>query len=364
MITQTYSNRFIVGGGQCGYVDSNLINPADLAVLRTIDSYTSSIAETQRPNISSIQPVTFPFTALNDQYGSLTWDSFAQLGTGLWFLVTTTTPHGFSSGNWVGWKTQWPTSGVVPTPTIAAASLPAWTLASDITSTGQTSISITPTTGLANFGGEVQLTIGSEQMSCTGGSTSGTGTVVRGINGTTAATYTAGTPVYAAISPAAAGGFAIVIDNNNPMPSTQFLFNMYVGSLVTTSGANVAGTTNYTSPNQPAMNSPFPLSAGAAYEMCSSVCGQLAAQNGEHVMFVPLSIAVTDACITALFNEQIIPYINSKTKILCVLNNELWNTQEHGLIWLSYLYQVVPNPYAGGTGYNNYEEYGAGGRPR
>ena len=148
MVSKDYSSRFILGGGQCGEVNSNVTVPADLA-LRTINNYLW-LGKQNVLSIETIAPVTFPLVPSSPQYGTLTWETISNLvtGSGMIAQFTTTAPSRPATGNILTFPGSWPTASTLPV--IDHTCTPAWQLAGDIGSS-DTTLTITPSTNLSNF---------------------------------------------------------------------------------------------------------------------------------------------------------------------------------------------------------------------
>ena len=270
-----YSSRFIEGGGQCGFVDSNLTVPADLA-LRSIGK--SMWNSTQAIyNISKIAPVSFPLTITSPQYGTLTWATLVDMTDGLGLIAqyTTAAPHGLTTGNLVTFSNPW--QATAPYPVLDQTSTPAWSLVGSIGST-DTTMTISPTTSLTYFTGAngYCLQIDSEQITIASWS-SGVATILaRGAHGTAAAAHSSGASVFGCPTPANSIVFAMVVDSSNLV-----LTGEYIPFLTGTGTANVSQTQTYSSP-YPQLNTNFPLAGGTPYEMITSLCATCRGQRRTH----------------------------------------------------------------------------------
>ena len=108
-------------------------------------------------------------------------------------------------------------------------------------------------------------------------------------------------------------------------------------------------------------NIPFrsPHDSGTPFEVITAYSAQLAATNGEHVMFCPLGTGTSTAVRYARLSRPRWPYANDKLKVCLSMRTSCGIHTESAFSFLSQIYAVVPNPENPGHPFHNADECGA-----
>ncbi len=349
----TYCQRWMADcAGFNAFGDSSMIFVADLAQRAVADflwtRQTVTVSHvTKVEAIPSSSNVIIDYEGATQSFSNNNWHAGTVLSRCL-MLCTTDVAHGLRSGDYtvIAGTTAAPSPAVAQTGNLLTSTIS--------TTSGSTTFSVTDSTGM----GVVQ--IDSEQMTVTSINSLTSVTVTRGSNGTTGATHASGATIYPCV---------LVNQALTPVwvtSTTQFVMEVLNFSIPQTGTADqtnptILATVNYTSPNWPIVTTYRPATSGSVpYEMAATISNAIAILRGaETILWINVGMMATDALVTEIVANRIIPYIGSNIKLIVELSNEIFNNGFIAYYIANEIFTTAPNPETSGTGFPDSEGYAA-----